>query len=163
MSCMVSIAPGGVIDDPDILMLYNAGNECVKVTGGWEVATNPIYWAELSGSDYPFTGTTTKYNDHLYMFAGAHISAGFVTTNMIDFSGYSYVNLEFTDTGTYSGCFIQTYSASRGHDFRSMSLQYPPSSKCQITSSNCYNPGYLLIRVDNNRGVNLTKVSLSKD
>ena len=68
--------------------LYDAGNECTSLTGGWGTV-----------SAYFPTGTLTKQSDHLYLKASPEGASGccpsFYTLNKIPFSLYSKLCIEF--------------------------------------------------------------------
>lgn len=75
--------------------LYNEGDECEDVTGGWS-ADGYTY----SENTYGISGSGTKNADNLYLTAPATGSALFGTANAIDLTGYSALKGERMYPGT---------------------------------------------------------------
>ena len=71
---------------PERLYLYNYGDECVDVTGGWGVI-------------YQSNKTLTKESDHLLWTpsSGTMQHAWIYTMNTIDFSPWSMLHIDFED------------------------------------------------------------------
>lgn len=97
-------------------MLYDAGDECVDVTGGWS----------LDGYSYSHYGTSastpsvtyamssgTKMDDHLYLVcSGQYKLQGLGIVNPIDMSGYSVLGSYFEVTGSNAAYNMQVLIAS---------------------------------------------------
>ncbi len=75
---------------PDPLWLYNEGDECLEVTGGW------------TGSDERGTGTHQKLESSLCLHCEDNTNGGqagrFSTGNAIDVSGHSKCYIEYSVT-----------------------------------------------------------------
>lgn len=81
--------------------LYNLGDECTDLTGGWTSSGTGTY-------------SVTKNSDNVYLYGqyvrGSHFgTVNFKTTNSIDLSKYSSLHIEYYDF-SYSG----TPSTSEG-------------------------------------------------
>ena len=94
------------------LYLYNAGDECTGVTGGWT-------GQRFNGESGYRLGTATKEATDLYLYAkstgaGSLYDAGFFTNNKIDLTNYSKLYYEVKEvqgggTGTYK--FMGTFNS----------------------------------------------------
>lgn len=77
----------GLQNQDNIIMLYNQGNECVDVTGGWELWHN-----------YSAIATEQKNIDHIYIkSAYQQTTYGFVfaaTATPVDLTGYNKLHFE---------------------------------------------------------------------
>lgn len=63
-------------------MLYDYGDECSDVTGGWT--------AKSFNTTYPSVGTLTKNADNLYYSVTGSNGSGIATVNLLDISNYKY-------------------------------------------------------------------------
>lgn len=73
-----------LISEIEKLWLYNLGDECTDITGGWKDG------GYTRGSGYQFT----KYDNYLYLYsnATANCTRSVSTVKPIDISGYSTIN-----------------------------------------------------------------------
>lgn len=89
----------------NMLYLYNEGDECTDVTGGWTVG-----WTYTIGGHYSYR----KETDHLYLNAGGdqvQVAVSFTTKNFIDVSKYSKLCVEastsvLSNTGLGFGLYV---------------------------------------------------------
>ena len=83
-----------------ILSLYNEGNECTDVTGGWITG-------KLDQVTYPVTPIDgIKQEDSLKVsmpYGTGNKYSGFRTTNSIDWASYRWINIEFSYQITQTG------------------------------------------------------------
>ena len=79
-----------------VLWLYREGDECIDVTGGW------------TGNTYDGRGSVAKNSDHLSAVTNnaPYANAGFCTNELIDFTGYHTLNIEYELSGKVSGNFF---------------------------------------------------------
>lgn len=86
----MEIAEQGIEPSADAVFLYNLGDECTSLTGGWDTV--------LIERDYLGTHTLTKNADCMSIYcantsvAGSGLFIG--TTNLIDVSNYSRLYIE---------------------------------------------------------------------
>lgn len=106
MALISRLPSGGEVEKR--LYLYNLGDECTDITGGWKFPT--VYSAAHSKFDSwqtmgGVTGsvTRTKNADNIYLksygSAGSCNVASVYTTNKIDVSEYSKLKIRVTATG----------------------------------------------------------------
>ena len=82
--------------NPEKLYLYNEGDECVNVTGGWNLVGHESGSTVVTKENDSIKISYTK-NPHYGMW-------GFMTTkNTIDFSNYSKIHIVATHIGIISG------------------------------------------------------------
>lgn len=94
------MAPAFKVGSNNILYLYNEGNECTDVTGGW--ITGKLDQATFSPT--PIDGI--KQEDSLKVpmtYGGGFKYSGFRTTNLIDWTSYGWINIEFSYQITQTG------------------------------------------------------------
>lgn len=73
-------------------VLYNKGNECKKLTGGWDsLMFIPDYGSSAYGD------ISEKREKSLYIRSGSGKSIGFFTHKAIDLTGYSKICVNVTD------------------------------------------------------------------
>lgn len=87
-----------------IVYLYNSGNQCTSITGGWEKNTN--YYSQATGdTKFSNTGTVTFNDNSITVNSTSGNSAIVSTAKMVDVSPYS--KLKFTTTiGDYVGYYV---------------------------------------------------------
>ena len=75
------------------LVLYNDGDQCESVTGGWETVGNQ-------------PGSIIFNSDHIYWShaEGSNVDSAVVTKNPIDFSGYTKLRFEVSYSGITYWC-----------------------------------------------------------
>lgn len=73
-------------------VLYNKGNECKKLTGGWD---SLMFIDDYGPSAYG--DISEKREKSLYIRSGSSKSIGFFTHKAIDLTGYSKICVNFTD------------------------------------------------------------------
>lgn len=75
------------------LMLYNYGDQCEFVTGGWKTVGNQ-------------PGSIVFNSDHIYWShaEGSNVDSAVVTNNLIDFSGYTKLRFEVEYSGITYWC-----------------------------------------------------------
>lgn len=73
-------------------VLYNKGNECKKLTGGWD---SRMFISDYGSSAYG--DISEKREKSLYIRSGGGKSIGFFTHKAIDLTGYSKICVNFTD------------------------------------------------------------------
>ena len=78
------------------LVLYDRGNKCVDITGGWE--------GRFVDGDNPGAGTTIEGNTYFEINTwGTWCAYGFISNNEIDFSGYSNIVFVIEEAGISNG------------------------------------------------------------
>ena len=83
-------------------VLYNKGNECKKLTGGWD---SLIFIQDYGSSAYG--DISEKREKSLYIRSGSYKSIGFFTHKAIDLTGYSKICVNVTDIcKLYEGAYI---------------------------------------------------------
>ena len=77
--------------------LYWYGNECMEITGGWEVPVyeEPLYQRYMTKNQNYINGNSS----------GSYIYIGLQTKNSVDFNSFSKVNVVSKSTTTYKFCF----------------------------------------------------------
>lgn len=75
------------------LVLYNDGDQCESVTGGWKTVGNQ-------------PGSIVFNSDHIYWShaEGSNVDSAVVTNNLIDFSGYTKLRFEVSYSGITYWC-----------------------------------------------------------
>ena len=75
------------------LVLYNYGDQCDSVTGGWKTVGNQ-------------PGSIVFNSDHIYWShaEGSNVDSAVVTNNQIDFSGYTKLRFEVSYSGITYWC-----------------------------------------------------------
>lgn len=95
--------------EKSILTLYDNGNECVDITGGWEKASlnswNYSNWANPYTIDVSYGNTSRELNKEsdgllmklTYQTSGVHylVSGTYSTENMIDLTRYSKLYIQY--------------------------------------------------------------------
>ena len=71
--------------------MYNNGDECIDVTGGWNIVDH-------------INVTVTKESNYFYFVksSGTTQNGGLITQNKIDFSGWESLHMDFEDCVTIS-------------------------------------------------------------
>lgn len=101
------------------LYLYNSGDECTSLTGGWIQASHE------SGNPSSRWGNIVRNSDHLYfnLTPNGGSLGGLVTTNKIDTTGFTKVGIEYSLTATsgYTSrkIFFCSDDSSYGYAYRS--------------------------------------------
>ena len=90
-----------------ILMLYDNGNECDSITGGWV--------GEYTGGSNSSVGSATKGANYLETSTwGTWCAYGFRNVNTIDFTGYSYIVYEIEESINAGGYAKINYGLATG-------------------------------------------------
>lgn len=95
-STTVSITADGQSESVTLryeLVLYNYGDQCESVTGGWKTVGNQ-------------PGSIVFNSDHIYWshVEGSNVDSAVVTNNLIDFSGYTKLRFEVSYSGITYWC-----------------------------------------------------------
>ena len=116
------------------LDLYNYGDECVDVTGGWTIFNSHV------------NATFTKTANGMYLkTTGDGVYINIKTANTIDFSKYSKLCIETSDCKLvrsqpwmlYVKCGGSTYNiVERVPEYRTETIDLPDTMKFAITSNN---------------------------
>lgn len=116
------------------LDLYNYGDECVDVTGGWTIFNSHV------------NATFTKTANGMYLkTTGDGVYLNIKTANTIDFSKYSKLCIETSDCKLvrsqpwmlYVKCGGSTYDiVERVSEYRTETIDLPDTMKFAITSNN---------------------------
>jgi len=110
-----------------ISYLYNLGDECTALTGGW------------SNTYTQFGGVYTENADNLYLSAsGTNFKKQASFANLIDLTNYSYLKIDWGYTASSSGGFVKLCVDTQNTasmESASVRLEHTGSSSTRIIES----------------------------
>lgn len=133
---VLSWLPRGGKEKDKRLFLYNEGNECASVTGGWYIPSvySSGYYCDLANLSYG-TRTVQKNADHMYIKVTCHtkgmiIQGSLNATNQVNLTDFSKLCVEHTvnaESGT-----------GTAQNFNISVMSITPSKVSTASNSNYY-------------------------
>lgn len=126
VSVTTSIYTGSrwIVYEKEYLDLYNYGDECISITGGW-IGNNMAYSGQSYGGGYP---TITRREDSLLVYQTGNMGSALITQNPIVFTDYTSLHflvsshLNKNNSGTWLGS--RSNLGNYESNYRDGSIQY---------------------------------------
>lgn len=140
------------------LVLYDAGDQCTAVTGGWS--------SSHAGYDSAASGGSTSFNtSSMTLDVGYHKDACLSTANTINTSGYSTINFtisQFSDPNSFGDSYVGlTTNRSALPRFVAQAHKRAATGTISVSISNAQGSYYAAVSGTGSQTLTITKVWLA--